>query len=334
MSKLLLVMFYLEKNFVISIKLIGTYAISVIGWSKIKFNKVNAVPSETPSAPSQPELSTGGSKRFGKKLYVVAAIVAVAVIAVALLIPQGTAIPLNVDYEVGEKMVYDTTMTLTVADFDSALPSTATGALNDTSVNAKQTIEVIDFDGEYYTLNQTTTIMMGGKPFSISMLQKMDKTGCSTYLFSVGGTEQEVPDTSLTSSSYLAQLLNKSEVKVGDRVNVPFPSTLSGMGVTGDLTMTFRGIEDLTVPAGTYKVFRIDITSNDLSISYNPSMTTGGMNLSTKMDMDLNHQMYMEYGTLRQIKSTTLETVSLQSSMMNYTVTLSMDMTLNEHIKP
>jgi hypothetical protein len=64
-------------------------------------------------------LSTGGSKRFGKKLYVVAAIVAVAVIAVALLIPQGAAtIPLNVDYEVGEKMVYDTTMILSFNDPD------------------------------------------------------------------------------------------------------------------------------------------------------------------------------------------------------------------------
>ena len=279
-------------------------------------------------------MPTGGSKRFRKKLYVVAAIVAVAVIVVALLIPQGTAIPLDVDYEVGEKMVYDTTMTMTIEDFNSALPSTVTGVLNDTSVNAKQTLEVIDFDGEYYTLNQTTTMIMDGKPFSISMLQKMDKTGCSTYLFNVGGTEHEVPDTSFTSSSYLTQLLNKSEVKVGDSVNVPFPSALSGMGMTGDLTMTFRGIEDLTVPAGTYKVFRIDITSNDLSMSYNPSMTIAGMDLSTKMDMDLNYQMYMEYGTLRQIKSTMQETVSLQSSMMNYTMVLSMDMTLNEHIKP
>ena len=280
-------------------------------------------------------MSTGSSKRFGKKLYVVAAMVAVAVIVVALLIPQGTAtIPLNVDFEVGEKMVYNTTIAMAFEDFNSASPSTATGALNDTSVNAKETIEVIDFDGEYYTLNQTTTMMVSGKPFSFSMLQRMDKTGCSTYLFNVGGTEHEVPDTSFTSTSYLTQLLNKSEVKVGDSVNVPFPSAFSGMGVTGDLTMTFRGVEDLTVPAGTYKVFRIDITSNDLSLSYNPSTAVAGMNLSTKTDMDLNYQMYMEYGTLRQIKSSMQETVSLQSSMMNYTMTLSMDMTLNEHIKP
>jgi hypothetical protein len=279
-------------------------------------------------------LSTGAGKRFGKKLYVIAAVVAVAVIAVALLVPPGTAtIPLNVNYEVGEKMVYDTTMTLSYQGLDSALTSDLMGALNDMSVNAQQTIAVIDFDGEYYTLNQTTTMKMGGKPLSVSILQKMNKTGCSTYMFNAGGTEQEVSDTSF-GNTYLTQLLSKSEVKVGDSIDVPFPGTVSSMGVTGGLTMTFKGIEDLTVPAGTYRVFRIDITSHDLSMSYNPSMTTAGMNLSSKMDMDVNFQMYMEYGTLRQVKSTMQETLSLQSSMMNYTMTLSLDMILSQHIKP
>jgi len=276
-------------------------------------------------------LSTGGSQRFGKKLYAVA----VAVVAVALLIPQGAAtIPLNVDYEVGEKMVYDTTMTLSFDDPDLTGSYAVMGWFNDTSVSAKQTVEVIAFDGEYYTLNQTTIMMLFDKSLKFSMLQRMNKTGCSTYLFNVGGTEHEIPDTSFDSNSYLTQLLSKSEAKVGDSIDVPFPSAISSIGMTGGLTMTFRGIEDLTVPAGTYKVFRIDIKSHDLSMSYNPSMTTMGMNLTTKTDIHLNYQIYMEYGTLRQIKSTMQETVSLQSSTINYTMSLYTDMTLNEHVKP
>jgi hypothetical protein len=300
----------------------------------VRFNKVNFVRSETPSAPSQPALSTRGSKGFGKKVYAVIAVVAVAVVVVALLVPKGTAtIPLNVDYEVGEKMVYGTTLTMTFTEYNSTLTSGLTGQPpNDVSVNGEQIIGVIDFDGEYYTLNHTTTMMLNGKPFSFSMLEKMNKTGYSTYIFNLGNTEQEVPDTSITSSSYLTQLLNRSEVKVGDTINVPFPSAVSSMGVTGDLTMTFKGFEDLTVPAGTYKVFRIDITSNNLGMNYNPSIGTTGINLSMKMD--LNHQIYMEYGTLRQIKSTMQDTVSYQSAMMNYTMNLSTDMTLNQHIKP
>jgi hypothetical protein len=280
-------------------------------------------------------LPTAGGKRFGKKLYVVAAIVAVVVVAVALFIPQGAAtIPLNVNYEVGEKMVYDTTMTLSFNDPGLTGSYAVMGWFNDTSVSSKQTVEVIAFDGEYYTLNQTTTMMLFDKPLRFSMIQRMNKTGCSTYLFNVGGTEQEIPATSFDSNSYLTQLLNKSEVKVGDSIEVPFPSAVSSISMTGGLTMTFRGIEDITVPAGTYKVFRIDIKSHDLSMSYNPSMTTMGMNLTSKTDIDLSYQIYMEYGTLRQIKSTMQETVALQSSMVNYTMSLSTDMTLNEHVKP
>jgi len=37
---------------------------------------------------------------------------------------------------------------------------------------------------------------------------------------------------------------------------------------------------------------------------------------------------------LRQIKSTMQESVSYQSAMMNYTMNLSMEMILEQHIKP
>ena len=279
-------------------------------------------------------MPTEVSKKSRKKLYAVAAIVVVAVIVGALLVPQGTAsIPLNVDYTVGEKMVYDTTLTMSVENFDSALASGLMGTSpSDISMNAQQTIEVIDFDGEYYTLNQTTTMTLVGQPLSYSVLQKMNKTGYSTYIFNLGDAELSVPDTSYASNSYLTQLLSRSEVKVGDSITIPFPSALSNMGLTGDLTMTFRGIEDLTVPAGTYKVFRVDLTSNNLSMDYGSSMSAIGLN-SASMNLDLNYQMYMEYGTLRQIKSTMQESVSLQSSAMNYTMVLSMDMILSQHIK-
>jgi hypothetical protein len=301
----------------------------------MQFNKVDSVPSPTPSAPSQTGLPKKGSNWFGKKLYAVIALVMVAGVVAALLVPQGTAtIPLNVDYTVGEKMFYDTTLTMTFQDYNSTLTALVGQPLNDVSVNAKQSIEVIDFDGEYYTLNHTTTSTLNEKPFSYSMIEKMNKTGYSTYLLNLGNTEQEIPNTSFTSNSYLTQLLNRSEVKVGDSVTVPFPTAVSGLGITGYLTMRFGGFEDLTVPAGTYRVFRIDVTSHNVSMNYNPSVSIAGLNLTSSMDMDLNYQIYMEYGTLRQVKSTMQEAVSYKSAMMNYTMTLSMDMTLSQHVKP
>ena len=113
------------------------------------------------------------------------------------------------------------------------------------SITEQQTIEVINFDGEYYTLNHTITMTLGDKPFSFSTLEKMNKTGYSAYIFNLGNTTQEIPNTTITSNSYLTQLLNKPEVKVGDSINVPYPSISSSMAMTGDLTMTFKGFEDL-----------------------------------------------------------------------------------------
>jgi hypothetical protein len=209
-------------------------------------------------------------------------------------------------------------------------------SLNNASVNETQSIEVTDFDGEYYTLNHTTTMTLNDKPYSISIIEKMNKAGYSTYIFNLGNTSQEIPNTGITSNSYLAQLLSKPEVKVGDSINVPYPGVSSTMGMTGDLTMTFKGFEDLTVPAGTYKVFRIDITSNNLSMNFHPTIGNSSLNVPTNINMniDMNYQIYMEYGTMRQIKSTMQETVSYQSATMNYTMHLTTDMTLTQHIKP
>ena len=89
-------------------------------------------------------------------------------------------IPLNVDYAVGEKMVYDSTIT---GSYDSAAATgTSTLIPKNTTINSQQTIEVTGFDGEYYTLNHTMTMNLNNKPISFSMIEKMNKTGYSAYL--------------------------------------------------------------------------------------------------------------------------------------------------------
>jgi hypothetical protein len=275
----------------------------------------------------------------GRKIYfMIFALTAILILGVTLLIPQGAAsIPLNVNYTVGEKMVYDATMTSSFQYGNSTLPTGITSQLpNNTSINMQQTIEVTGFDGEYYTLNHTMTLSTNSKPLSISLTEKMNKTGYSAYLLNLGSTQQEIPNEGVTSTSYLAQLLSKPEVKVGDSVEVPFPSGNSSIGITGDLTMTFRGIQDLTVPAGTFKVFRIDITSNNLKMNYN--LPLGSLSSFTPanitMRLDMNSQMYIEYGTMRQIKSSMQETASMQSATLTYGMSTNMDMTLVDHIAP
>jgi len=223
--------------------------------------------SELPSSAEQP-IQLAKNKRFGKKFYAVIAVIAVAIIVSALFIPQGAAtIPLDVNYTVGEKMVYDTTLTMTFDSSSTTLGSALSSLMpNTTSVNAQQTIEVMSFDGENYLLNHTTIMTILNKPVSFSMLEKMNKTGYSTYLFNIGNTQQEIPISGPTSNSYLAQVLSKPEAKVGESFTIPYPST-EGLQITGDLTVKFNGLEDLTTSAGTYKVFRIDMISNGISSS-------------------------------------------------------------------
>jgi hypothetical protein len=233
------------------------------------FNKAYYVSSGVPLSPDQPTTQTS-KRKFGKKLYAaIAGIIAIAVIIAALLIPQGAAtIPLEVNYTVGEKMVYNTTETMSQKIYNTTMTTLPT--LNDLTINMTSTVEVVDFNGEYYTLNHTMTTMFSTslKPISMSILENVSKTGYSTYI--LPGEAPQAPS-NISSSPYLIELLNRPEVKVGDTWTVPLNIGNSSIGMTGDATMMFGGFEDLTVPAGTYKVFRVDMTSNNLAMHFSPS---------------------------------------------------------------
>ena len=279
-------------------------------------------------------------RRFGKKLYAAVAVITIVIIAsAAFFIPQGTTatIPLSVDYVVGEKMVYDSTLTMTLGSYSlGSTLSLPTQTPNNITLNTQQTIDVIGFDGENYLLNHTYSMSILDRPMSFSVTEKMNKTGYSSYLLNLGNTQTEIPQTGIASDSYLAQLLNKPEVKVGDTISVPYPTLNSNVQTTGDLTIKFNGVEDLTVPAGTYKVFRIDIVSNNLKMSLDLPETSSSIVLPSNLSMNLgiNYQIYLEYGTMRQIKSTMQVTSVYQSSILNMTSAIAMDMTLTQHIKP
>ena len=297
--------------------------------------KLFAVPSE-PAPASEAAATQTPKRRFGKKLYVVLAAVAIVIIAAAFFIPQGEAtIPLSVDYAVGEKMAYDSTITMSL---DSNLFGASLQVPNNLTLDSQQTIEVVGFDGDNYLLNHTTTMDVLGKPVSFSVNEKMNKTGYSTYLFSTGDTQTEISTSSLAGDSYLAQLLNDPQAKVGETFTVPYPSINSNIQTTGDLTVKFSAIQDLTVSAGTFRVFRIDITSDNLQMTINiPQTQSGGISIpasSITANLNLNYQVYLEYGTMRQIQSNMQETTALQSSAINMTLQMGMDMTLKQDLKP
>jgi len=263
---------------------------------------------------SLPEQHSTSSKSR-KSLYAVLALVAVAVIAVAFFIPKSSAaIPLGLNYQVGERLVYTTTETVTTPTGNI----TKAGSINSTSI-----LEVVDFDGEYYTLNKTIEIPLD-KPTSISLIEKINKTGYAKY-FLPGETAALFGNSS--SNPVLAALLSKADAKVGDTWQIPLTSGNSTFGTTGDLTLTFANIQEITVPAGTYKVFRIDVTSNNLNSHV--EISAGKSDTS----MSFSGSIYLEYGTCRQIKSDVQITITTQSTLLNSSISYNSQMALSQHIK-
>jgi len=66
------------------------------------------------------------------------------------------------------------------------------------------------------------------------------------------------------------------------------------------------------VPAGTYEVFKIDFSSNNLSMNLNVPPNATGTNIFTTMNMSISGQKYLEYQTCREIKSNIEMTHSYQ----------------------
>ena len=288
--------------------------------------------------PSPPTVSEKQHKRFGKKLYIlIAAIAAISIIAVALFIPPGAAsIPLNVNYNVGEKMVYDTSASVSFGFGNSALSNLLSSLPSNTTLQGTQTIEVVGFDGESYTLNHTITMAANGVQTSTSSLETQSKIGYSAYLMNMGDASQGIATGDVSGGSYLAQLLNKSEVKVGDSVNIPYPDNGSDIGVTGDLTLTFEGIQSMQVPAGTFKVFRVDLTNNNLQVDLNQLAQNFGSptTINGTVNININCQMYVGYGTMRIVRTKMSMGYAVESSEASFSMGLGMDMTLTQDIQP
>jgi hypothetical protein len=298
------------------------------------YSKVNSVPSETPSSSDQPAIHHRGVNRFGKKLYAIAAIIVIAVIAIALLIPQTAAtIPLSVEYTVGEKMIYNTIEAVTFQADNTAIPAEQSVQVpNTTSINSTAIVNIVDFDGEYYTLNHTITGTLGQTPVSISFIEKVNKTGYTSY-FLPGGTQQ-VMTSNMSNNPFVTALLAQPEVKVGDTWQIPMSSGNSNVSITGELTIKFGGIQDITVPAGTYRVFKIDVSSNNFTMNVKVPTHANNTIAPFTTNISISGQIYIEYGTCRQIQSNMQTISSTQAVGASATISTSTQTTLVQHIKP
>jgi hypothetical protein len=267
------------------------------------------------------------AKQRPKKLYAALATVLVIVIVVAALIfvPQGNAdvISLGVHYRVGEKLTYDITTSISTQLNESS----SSYAQDSTAI-----IEVMSFDGDTYRLNYTTITSMLGYHSSTSRIVNVKESEMVTALallpveiqglLSLGASTANLNETGL-----LTGFFNQSQAKVGDTWTIPLGTTGSSL-VNGEITVTFRAIQDLTVTAGTYKVFRMDLSSQT---------TPQGVPSSYGLSYDVSGQAYLESGTCRQIKSEltlNMGTDSSLSSLGSYSMAYTFTSTLTDDSQP
>jgi hypothetical protein len=292
----------------------------------VRFNATSTL-SENPSATELPAPPPPRSKRFGKRIYVFLGIVAVAAVAsafvFAFLVPlsSGEIIPLSYNYEVGEHMTYN--VTITSSQSEQGASGNPVGASAVQGVTGTIGMDVLSFDGENYTINETASIALGISPISVTITEKINKTGYVTIL---SGPLAE-SNSEFAGFDSLNTFFQKDQAKVGETWQFPI-SELGNLssGLTGNLTFTFGKIQSITVPAGTYKVFSVDVSSSNLTMNFN---ITG---VPYSASESYSGQECLEYGTSRLINSSFQE-ISYQIRGQNYNTSTSMQMELVQDIK-
>ena len=291
------------------------------------FRQENAGLTVAPDVPSQPNSPVSGGKKRGKKLYaLVVAVIAIVVIAGTLLIPQGSGsqIQLSLTYTVGDHMTYDITNTVTGQQYTSSV--SIPGSYSD---NLTLSIAVLGFDGQYYKLNQTTETATLG---SLSLILNVNKTSYYNDFIAPGA-----PDVfyNISSNPALAAYLAKPTVNVGDVWQFPVSTGNASLGYTGEMTLKFAGIQNLTVPAGTYKTFSVEVSTGNLILHADPDYLNAiHLDIPDNMTLQMNGTAYLEQGTCRLIKSDLTQESAFQTNGIAGTSSMYTEKILVRDTKP
>jgi hypothetical protein len=278
---------------------------------------------------SKPNGQKVTGKKHDRKLFAsIAGLAVVLIVLAALFIPQssGSSIELSLNYSVGEHMVYDSTNIVTNQMINASL--SLPGITNTQSYNSTLTLDVIGSNTENYTVNETiaTSPNLFSHPLPPLTLNVSKASYYNNFIAPGGPLIFYNSSSNPTISAYLAQ----PTVKVGDVWKIPVNTGNASLGLTGEVTLTFAGLQDVTVPAGTYKTMRIEVTSDTLSLHSDDSIivTPDGMTLQ------LNGTSYIEQGTCRLIKADLTQLTTTNSPGIGSTSTLYTEKTLVEYTHP
>jgi hypothetical protein len=278
----------------------GTSGFGRLGHTtKRVFTKTNAIPPQ-PSKSNQNGLASF-LRRFKRGVAVlVISLIVIVILALAFVIPPGAAtIPLNVSYTVGETLIYNTTETGFLGGFNY---QTGQMQVNQSfpSTSSVDTQVVQSFDGQTYNISHSEALSLGtGRTTPISYHELVNKTGFSEII--APNLAPNEPSVNQTVINPVLAFLASPVVKVGDTAVIPITTSSAGVNTTGSVTVTFVDIQNITVPAGTFNVFRVDSSSNNDAETFQHGLFGNG---TMTMTQNFTQQSYIEYDTGKLIQST------------------------------
>ncbi|MCW4000005.1 MAG: DUF3108 domain-containing protein [Candidatus Bathyarchaeota archaeon] len=279
------------------------------------------------AAPSSPEPAAGKPRR--KMYFAVAAIALIAVIvAAALMVPQiaGASMQLSLSYTVGERMVYQNTNQVTNQAANASL--TLPGMSSSQSYNSTLRLDILEDKGEYYVVDEKITTEADlSRNIELPLITlNISKAGYYNNFMAPGGPLIFYNATDPAILAYLAQ----STVRAGDVWTIPVNTGNATLGLTGEVTLKFVGFEEITVPAGTYTVMHIEVSSGTLTLHSDNSLISG----VDGMTLRLSGNTYIEQSSCRLIKADLTQQSSLVSSGVERSSTVTTEKTLIEHTHP
>lgn len=223
-------------------------------------------------------------------------------------------VALGIKYNRGDKMTYEIDVTMTM-----------TG--QELSYNMTQKIEVLDKENGIYTL-RTTSILMN-QTYSITM--RISELGHMVEVLDVPPEFQQF----ISSFSFMpgnGLYFPSDETKVGDSWQIPIDTQTEVFNITGTINNKLASIQSINVPAGTYQVFKLEITSSEVTIEFEP-LSELDMTEPIEIDVMMEGYIYFEQETCLVVQAFTEQTTT--TSMMGQTIsmTMTLDMRLTEHTK-
>jgi hypothetical protein len=228
---------------------------------------------------------------------------------------QGRSMNLGLKYTVGESMVYQTA----ILD-EYAINGTA-------SSNFTETLNVIGETNQHYIINYTLWDRPDRNIQLPTLTLNVTKDSYYQNLLASNGPQIFY---NYTSNPTLTAYLTSGSVAVDDYWILQINTGNPNQGLIGEVTLTFTGFQDLTVPAGTCRVMRIEIQSSTLTIH-------SDNNTITKLPegtMQFNGTTYLEDGTCRLIKADLSQVTAITADGLERNATTYTEKTLIQHTKP